>query len=352
MSNAALKTLRDALKRSSFERAYYICGEDDFQKEDAMKQLITAALDPAVKDFNLDVRRAQDVDARALEAVISSVPMMSERRVVVIRDVGSLRKDARKAVDRYLQSPSPDVLLLLVEAAGGKTDRDLARLATPLEFGLLTAERVSKWIAHHASTELNTEISIDAAELLQSAVGNDLYQLVAELDKLASYTGGRKITDEAITAVVGIRRGETMPDLLDAVARRDVKQSLNLVSHVVAQPKTTAVQVVMALSAQTVALAWGKARLEEGLPLGRLAGAYFELLKQAGSAYTGRPWGTAATAWASTANSWDQQSLQRALAALLTADMMLKETRYSSEEQVLTTLILAICAGDEHKIAA
>jgi hypothetical protein len=44
--------------------------------------------------------------------------------------------------------------------------------------------------------------------------------------------------------------------------------------------------------------------------------------------------------------------LERAFDALLTADVMLKETRLSSEEQVLTTLILAMCAGDEHKIAA
>jgi DNA polymerase-3 subunit delta len=352
MSNVALKTLRDTLKRSSFDGAYYICGEDDFQKEDAMKQLIRAALDPAMRDFNLDVRRAQDVDPKALDAVVSSVPMMAERRVVVIRDAGALRKDVRKAVERYLLTPSSDVLLLLMESAGGKTDRDLARMATLLEFDLLTGDRVPRWIAHHVTTELKTEISADAVQLLQSAVGNDLHQLVAELDKLVSYTGGRKITEEAVTAVVGIRRGETMPDLLDAIARRDVKQSLMLVNHVLAQPKTTAVSIVMALAAQTVALAWGRAKLDEGLPLGRLQGAYFDLLKQSSSVYTGRPWGTAATVWASTANSWEQQSLQRALAALLAADVTLKETRYSSEEQVLTTLVLATCIGDEHTIAA
>ena len=64
MSKAALKSLSDIVKRRSFDPAYYICGEDDFQKEDAMKQLIGAAVDPAMRDFNLDVRRAQDVDPK------------------------------------------------------------------------------------------------------------------------------------------------------------------------------------------------------------------------------------------------------------------------------------------------
>jgi DNA polymerase-3 subunit delta len=76
------------------------------------------------------------------------------------------------------------------------------------------------------------------------------------------------------------------------------------------------------------------------------------MLKQSGSVYTGRPWGSATTAWASAVNSWDKGSLRRALDSLLTADLTLKESRVSSEEQVVTTLILAMCAGNEQKVAA
>jgi DNA polymerase-3 subunit delta len=340
------------LKWKSFNGAYYVCGEDDFQKEGAMKQLISAALDPAMRDFNLDIRRAQDIDPRSFDAIVSSMPMMAERRVVVIRDAGALRKDARKAVERYLKKPASDVLLLLVEATGGKTDKELARLTTVLEFELLRADEIPRWISDYTTAEFKTSISSEAAELLQEAVGNDLYQLAAELDKLASFTNGREISEEAVTAVVGIRRGETPADLLDAIARRNVKQALMLVDHVLNQPKTTAVSIVMALATQAVALAWGRSKLDEGLPPARLQGEYLNLLKQLGSVYTGRPWGTAATAWASVTGSWDRAGLQRVLEALLATDVILKETRFSSEEQVLTTLILAMCSGDEHKIAA
>lgn len=352
MSKAAQKSLGDVLKRQSFDAAYYICGEDDFQKEDAMKKLIATATDPAMRDFNLDVRRAQDLDPKLLDALLSSMPMMAERRVVVIRDAGALRKDARKTVEQYLEKPSADVLLLLVEATGGKTDKNLARLTTVLEFDLLTADRIPRWIAHHVTVNLKGAISVGAIDLLQSAAGNDLHQLVTELEKLASFANGREITEEAVSEVVGVRRGETMADLLDAIGRRDVKRSLALVDQVISQPKTSAVLIVMALATQTVALAWGRSKLEEGLPRGRLQNDYWELLKQSGSPFTGRPWGSAVTAWASAAASWDTESLQRALDALLTADLTLKETRVSSEEQVLTTLILAMCAGNEQKIAA
>ncbi len=352
MSASALKTMRDALKRGVFDGAYYICGEDDFQKEDAMRQLIAAAIEPGMRDFNMEVRRAQEFDAKSLDAALSAVPMMSDRRVIVIRDASSLRKDARKVLERYLKKPASDVMVLLVEACGGKTDTELTRSTTPLDFDSLTADRIPKWIAHYASTKFQTRITPEAADLLQSAAGTDLHQLVGELDKLASYTNGREITESDVTAVVGVRRGETMADFLDQVAMRNAARAMELAPLILGQPKNSAVTLVMALATQTMALSFGRARLEEGLSQGRLQNEYFNLLKQAGSTFTGRAWGSATAAWANATDRWTVKSLDRALAALLDADIALKETRVSSEEQVVATLVLSMCIEDDRSMAA
>jgi len=100
MPASSLKTLRDAIKRRSFDGAYFIWGEDDYQKDDAVRQLIEAALDPAARDFNLDTRRSAELDAETLGVLLSTPPMMAEKRVIVLRDVGALKKDARKVLCR------------------------------------------------------------------------------------------------------------------------------------------------------------------------------------------------------------------------------------------------------------
>jgi len=262
MSASSLKTLRDALKRRSFDGAYFITGEDDYQKDDAVRQLTEAALEPATRDFNLDTRRATEIDPEALGVLLSTPPMMAERRVIVLRDVNSLKKDARKALDEYLKNPAPDLLLIMTVTAGTKADPQLAASTTVLEFDYLTGDRIPRWIAHYATNGLGIPISEPAIELLQAAVGSDLQQLAGELDKLASYVQGRnEIGEDDVAAIVGVRRGETQADLLDAVADRNVSRSLELISHVLAQPKTTAVSVVMALSTQMLAISWGRARL-------------------------------------------------------------------------------------------
>jgi DNA polymerase-3 subunit delta len=352
-STSSLKTLRDTLKRRSFDGAYYIVGEDDYQKEDAVRQLVDAALEPSARDFNLDIRRSSDLDGEALGVLLSTPPMMAERRVVVIRDAGGLKKDARKVLDQYLTRPAHDTLLVLTALSGSKPDSSLTASTTPLQFDPLTGDRIPRWIAHKATTDFGVSITESAIELLQAAVGNDLHQLSGELDKLASYVAGTssEIGEEAVAAVVGVRRGETQSDLLDAVADRNVGRALELVSHVMAQPKTTGVSIVMALSTQMLALSWGRARLDEGVSRARLAQEYFELLRETG-AFTGRPWGSATAVWARAAERWSHESLDHAIDTLLEADIALKESRVSSDDQLLATVILSLCAANENSVAA
>jgi len=353
MSASSLKTLRDAIKRRSFDGAYYISGHDEYQKEDAVRCLVEAALDSGTRDFNLDVRRGAELDAETLETLVATPPMMAERRVVVVRDVGALKKDARRVLDNYLKRPASDLLLILTCAAESKDEPLIAAATTRLDFDPLTGDRIPRWIAHHATTDLGVKISEPAIELLQAAVGSDLHQLAAELDKLASYIEGKQeeITEDAVAAVVGIRRGETQADFLDAIADRNLARSLELIPHVLAQPKTTGVSIVMALTTQMLAISWGRARLDEGASRSRLGQEYFDLLKETG-AYAGRPWGSATSIWSRAAERWNREELDYTLDALLEADVALKESRVSSEEQLLATLVLSLCAANERTAAA
>jgi len=325
-----------SLKRGEFERVYYLHGDDDFLKERAVRRLIAAAVDASTRDFNLDVRAAAELDAETLGSLLGTPPMMAARRVIVVRDVAALRKDARAVLDRYLASPAADLVLALVAAAGekAKADKALESKAATIEFKPLSGDRVPKWIMHHVESELSATITPEAAELLQQAVGNELAELAAELEKLVSYAGGGVIDEAAVADVVGVRRGETLGDFLDRVAARDAAGALALLPHILAQPKTSAVSIVMALTTQMLAIGWGITRN------GRAD--YFELLKT-GKAFPMRPWAEAARAWSAAERHWTDESVDGALDALLAADIALKETRISSDTQLLSTLVLTLC---------
>src|SRR6476469_4514466 len=116
-SSAGQKALRTALQTHSFDAAYYFYGAEDYLKDEMLRLLIEAAVDPATRDFNFEPFRASDLDGETFGSLLGTPPMMAERRVVVVRDVGALKKDARAALERYLAAPAPsvvDVIAVLV----------------------------------------------------------------------------------------------------------------------------------------------------------------------------------------------------------------------------------------------
>ncbi|MGH7717437.1 MAG: DNA polymerase III subunit delta, partial [Gemmatimonadaceae bacterium] len=235
MPTLAERAFWKSIQTHSFLGVYYLHGDDEFLKEQAVRQLIAAAVEPATRDFNLDVRGAAQLDAQALGTLVHTPPMMAERRAVVVRDVAALKSDVRAVLDEHLaresrRAESADVVLVLVAVGGerAKPDKALQGLKGAVEFPPLSGDRVPRWITHHVATELGASIAPDAASLLQSAVGTDLPTLAAELDKLASYTAGAEIDEAAVAAVVGVRRGETLGDFLDRVAVRDAPGALEI----------------------------------------------------------------------------------------------------------------------------
>ena len=343
MPTATPRSLRTAIDAGSFDSVYVLFGDEDYIKEEVLRLLLARAVDVAMRDFNVDICRGPELDAAGLRGLLEQLPMMADRRVIVVREAQALKKAPLAVLDQYLTNPSRDIVLVLMLPADEEPPKTWPARGTTCECKPLSEDGVMKWIAHHLQETLHGSIAPDAATLLVSHVGNDLAQLAGELDKLLSYTNGGEITTEAVQAVVGIRHGETLADLLDCVAVRDAAGALAMLPRVMAQPKTTGVSVVIALTAQTFALAWGSAARAGGMPMGTLSRTYFDLLKE-GGAFVGRPWGEAVQHWTKVISQWDAVRCDRALALLLTTDVALKDTRASSEEQVLETLVLALCA--------
>jgi DNA polymerase III subunit delta len=351
MPPSAIRALKSALEQQTFDRVYLFHGDDDYLKEEKVRALIERATDPGTRDFNLEVLRAADADSGSLRMALDALPMMAERRVVVLRDVTALKKDARLVLAAYLERASPDTVLVLVAGAGVKLDTALTERATVVDFRPLTDDELSKWVEHRTKV-IGVTIAPRAAALLCGATGNDLALLAGEIEKLRSYTNGSEIDEAAVEAIVGVRHGETLGDLLDLVAQRDSVRAIALLERVLAQPKTTGVSIVMALTTQTLAIGWALAARAGGLAQHQLESALFGLLKENPSSLVGRPWGEGVKAWVRAMRHWDHVSVDHALMLLLAADVALKDTRISSEEQLLTSLLLAMTTGRARRAAA
>jgi len=339
-ASAAQKALFSAIEKRAFDPAYHFAGDDDFRKQEALNLLVKAAVDPATRDFNYEARRGSEISGETLGSLLATPPMLAERRVVVIRDAGALKKDAKSAVESYLQRPSPDVVLVLMQPSGEKPDPKFGP-ATIVLFEPITGPQLSRWIGMRAEHH-GTTITAGAAELLQSSIGNDLPQLNIEIEKLVTYTSGAEIDEAAVAAIVGVRREESLSALLDAVGNRDAAAALRILPGLLEQPKSSGVFIVMVLGMQVLGTGFARARLANRVPPQRLSGEIMNMIKESG-AYPGRSWTEAAQAWITAAPNWPTNDLFAAAIALHWADRALKESGRTTEEGVLQTAILAMC---------
>ncbi len=342
MPALGLDALLRSLKKNALQPVYLLHGDEDVLKDEAIRTLLETAVADN-RDFNLDTRFATDLTPESFNALVNTPPMLAERRAVVIKGVEQLGKRKTKLRDeviRYLAQPNPTTVLVLVVAAGEEVDADLVRASTSVEFEPLSAERVPRWLQHHAST-LKVALAPAAAELLLSAVGNDLSALARELEKLASLTGGtgREITAGDVSSLVGVRRGETIYDLVAAALQRQVGRAVPLVERVLDQAGMSGVKIVSLLGTHLVGTALARAERDRGANVARVPDIVFKQLLAA-RPYGLRNYKEEAANWASWSASWTARELGSALRAALAADTALKTATVSDDRGIVTQLVL------------
>src|SRR5881392_16468 len=332
------------------DAVYYLHGDEDVLKDEAIRALVDRVLDAGARDFNLDQRSAGDLDPEAFHSLVNTPPLLAAARIVVLRGVEDVRKTSkvRQALVRYLEAPNPTTLLILVQGAGEPPDAELARWATTVAIEPLPAPRVHKWVAHRAR-QLQLTLEPDAAELLVESVGHDLGALGGELEKLAAVGAGRtdggRATRDDVAALVGARPGATLQDLIDAALERRAAAAARLVEPVLEQSGMNGVRMLSALGTALVGTALARAELDRDARRGggprhdRLEAALLSHLRAA-RPYGLGSWEQTALRWARWAGLWSAGELRHALRRAIDADRALKSSTLSDEAGILEQLVL------------
>lgn len=332
--------------RGAPDPVYYLHGEEDILKEEAVRVLLDRAVEPSLRDFNVDVRSAPDLDPPALRALVDTPPLMAERRVVILRNVEGFRAKSRTRDEllRYLGHPNPTTTLILVQGGEDAPDAGVAAHATTVAVDRLPPDRVRRWIAHRAE-QIGAKIEPDAAELLGQATAHDLAAIAQELDKLAAIASDRQecaITVDDVSSAVGVRRGETLDDLITAALERRSSDAARLLAPVLAQSGISGVRIVSALGTGLIGLAVARGELDRGTAPGRLESAIFQQLLASRPAGLGAGYKEVAARWARWVRTWSGAELSRAIRGALAADRALKRTQLTDEHGIVLDLLLGL----------
>ncbi len=335
------------IKGGDIPPAIYLYGDEDVLKDEAVRAILDAVVDPGLRDFNYDVRSAAQLDPDHVEALCTTLPMMAERRLVVIRDVEAWTKRARAkaAVLHYLARPAAETVLILVQGASRREDErsdadsDLAGLACAVDVARCTPKLAERWVLKRAE-ERGVRLEPAAAAHLVKAVDADLGAARSELDKLAGLGGTTPVTLDQLTALLGIRHGETQADWCDAILDDHPAQAAGILPHLLDQSGVSGVGLLTQLGTHLVGLGLARALYDRGQRGAGLERAVFDAIIRARPArldYRG-----AAARWSRAAEAWPLPRVDAAIAAARQADQRLKGTTLADVRGVLIDLIMQL----------
>src|SRR3954468_6005443 len=153
MPSHMIDALFQALKKGETAPVYYLYGVEDVLKDDAVRTILDRVLEPGLRELNLDQRSAAQLDAEEIHTLCNTLPMMAERRAVVIREVEGWKRKTKGRTEflKYAEDPSPETVVVLVQGSGEESeDKELSRIAYAVRFEQLPAERARKWVVHRA----------------------------------------------------------------------------------------------------------------------------------------------------------------------------------------------------------
>jgi len=221
-----LAELRGELSAGAIRPAYLVVGEEHLLRDEALAALREAVLAGALQDFNLDRLDGENARAAALLDAVGTLPVMAERRLVLLREPERARAGAKELTDAVAEAVSAlaaegGAVLVVVADKVDRRARWTRAFQDPAAEVRCDPPRDGREVVAFVREEAKRQgVAIDrsAAELLAERVGPQLLLLRREIEKAALLAGpGERVSrDHVAEGTRDVAEGPIW-DLTDAI---------------------------------------------------------------------------------------------------------------------------------------
>ena len=225
-----MSQILDDIKSGTFSGVYLIYGEEGYLCRDRRDRLVEA-LSPLAGEMNFSSYSGRDTDVAQVISLGDTMPFFSDRRVILVDDSGWF-KTSNDELAEYVKNLPDYLTLIFCEESVDKKYRLYKAVKSAgcvEECPRQKPETLVKWIGGYMSRSGRKKISVSAARLLQQRIGEDMYLLRNEMEKLIGYTGEQDAVTEAdVNAVCSVSLQDRMFDMLRAITSKDQEKAMDL----------------------------------------------------------------------------------------------------------------------------
>lgn len=218
----------------------FLHGQDTFRMRQKLHEIVRHYKQVHTSGLNLTyldcaVPRSESSQSVALfdETIdaMKQVAMFQEKRLHVIIDPFSAVQVKEKLLQEIARmEQSSDITVLCEQGKINKKDAlfvVLQKRAQCQEFKLLEDREVRAWIRRECA-RCGFHCEPNALDMLGTAVGNDLWRMAHEIQKLGAFANRRSISLQDVELLVEKNRETDIFKTIDAIASKNKKKALHL----------------------------------------------------------------------------------------------------------------------------
>ena len=200
-------------------------GEDTFRQQQKLKGIIKEYQTKHQTGLNLVYFKEEDLDFDKLKGKIETISMFDEKKLIILENIFN-NKDFQENFFEYAKKnklkDNQDVIVVLPQEGKLALTGLKSQLSLSEEFKPLTGTQLVNWVKNRIN------INQGAVQKLISFVGNNLWQLDNEINKLVSYKTNQQINQEDVDLLVKAKMDVNIFKTIDALAQKDKKTALRL----------------------------------------------------------------------------------------------------------------------------
>jgi DNA polymerase-3 subunit delta len=233
-----------SVSKGEFAPLYFIYGEEEFLADRAVARLVEKLVDPAFKDFNFTVLYGKECKAEQILDTAMTLPMFAERRVILVKRAEELQAEQLEQLIPYIKAPSPSACLIF---HASKIDQrrkfflELKKTNYLVEYEPLKYEQLAKFLLRFIQQEaerVGKRFEATALDMLVYYSGNNLRELVSQVEKLSVYAGKRNtITLDDVRCMASDTKIDTVFEFSKALGNRDLEKSLRMMQILLRDPE-------------------------------------------------------------------------------------------------------------------
>ncbi len=226
--------LRD-IKNKNYAPVYLLMGEESYFIDKISDCIEKVVLKPEECDFNLNVMFGADTTSAAVEDMAREFPVLSEWRVVILKEAQNIRDWS--GIENYLRNPSPKTILVICYK-NGVFDKRKKVFVNIKNLGVVFESKKKKdsdlvpfIISYFKSKGYATDIK--AASMIADNIGSDLNRMTSEIEKviLSLDKTETRISPDIVESRIGVSKDFNAFELKSALINKDIFKANQILNY-------------------------------------------------------------------------------------------------------------------------